>query len=149
MKHHGGKVIPELPAEDEKAENGLVEEAEQTTREYACAFISQIEEGIGEELGAGSPTFLWVIRWAAICCSTYAVGRDGRTGYEHLRGRVCKSIVVPMGEKEWYKSLRAGKMPNKAGPEWFEGIWLGQATGSSATLVGTDKGVVRASSIKR
>ena len=38
---------------------------------------------------------------------------------------------------------------NKAEMEWFECIWLGPATGSSETLVGTDGGVVRASVIKR
>ena len=88
-------MVPEQPAKGEKAENGLIEEAGKTTREYACVFISQIEEGIGEELEAGSPVFLWAIRWAAICYSRYAVGRDGRAGYERLRGRACKAIVVP------------------------------------------------------
>ena len=86
-----------------------MEEAGKTTREYACVFISQIEEGIREVLEAGSPVFIWAIRWAAICYSRYAVGRDGRMGYERLRGRACKAIVVPMGEKVWYKRLRAGE----------------------------------------
>ena len=39
--------------------NGLIEEAGKTTREYARVFISQIEEGIGEEVEAGTPLFLW------------------------------------------------------------------------------------------
>ena len=38
---------------------------------------------------------------------------------------------------------------NKAETEWFQGVWLGPATGSSETLIGTTKGVVKASSIKR
>ena len=93
--------------------NGLIEEAGKTTREYACVFISQIEEGIWEEREAGSAVCLWAIRWAAICCSRCAVGRDGRTGYERLRGRACKAIVAPMGEKVCYKRLRAGERQNK------------------------------------
>lgn len=40
-------------------------------------------------------------------------------------------------------------MRNKAETEWFEGVWLGPATGISETLTGTKKGVIRASSIKR
>ena len=43
MRHHGGKVVPEQSAKDEKAENGLIEDAGTTTREYACVFIFQIE----------------------------------------------------------------------------------------------------------
>ena len=51
---------------------------------------------------------LWAVRWAAICYSRYAVGKDGRTAYERLRGRTCKAVVVPMGEKVWYKKIRIG-----------------------------------------
>ena len=68
-------------------------------------------------LEADLPIFLSVIMWAAICYSRYAAGRDVRTGYERLRGRVCKAIVVPMGEKVWYKRLRAGERQNKAETE--------------------------------
>ena len=89
MRQHGGKVMPEQPAKGEKAENGLIEEAGKTVREYACTFISQIEEGIGEVLEADLPIFFWVLRWTAICYSRHAVGRDGRTGYVRLRGSVC------------------------------------------------------------
>lgn len=117
MGHHGGKVVPEQPARGENAENGLIEEAGETAREYACAFISQMEEGIKGELGAGSPLLLWVIRWAAICYSRYAGGRDGMTGYERLRGRTCKAIVAPFGEKVWYKRLRAGERQNNVETE--------------------------------
>ena len=67
-----------------------------------------------------------------------------------LGGRTCKAVVVPGVEKVWYKRLRAGvERQNKAETEWFEGIWLGPATGSSETLTGTEEGVVRASAIKR
>ena len=38
---------------------------------------------------------------------------------------------------------------NKAETEWFQGVWLGPATSSSETLIGTIKGVIKASSIKR
>ena len=68
-------------------------------------------------LEADLPIFLWVIRWAAICYSRYAVGRDGRTAYERLRGGACKAIVVPMRERVWYKRLRAGEVQNKAETE--------------------------------
>ena len=38
---------------------------------------------------------------------------------------------------------------NKAETEWFSGVWLGPATNSSETLIGTKNGVIRASSVKR
>ena len=108
MKYHGGLFIPDRPAKGVKAENGLIEEAGKTIREYVCTFTSQIEKGIGQQLPLDSCLDLWVVRWVAICYSRYAVGKDGRTAYERLRGRTCRSVVVPMGEKVWYKKLRTG-----------------------------------------
>ena len=90
-------------AKGEKAKNGLIEKAANTVREYICTFISHIEEGVGEELSTGCNLHLWIVRWAAICYSRYAVGKDGRTAYERLRGRTCKSVVVPIGEKIWHR----------------------------------------------
>lgn len=49
----------------------------------------------------------------------------------------------------WCERLRAGERQNKAAPEWSEGDWLGPATGSSETLIGTLEEIVRASSVKR
>ena len=55
-----------------------------------------------------------------------------------------------MGEKVWYKQLGdGGDRRHKAETEWFQGVWLGPATSSSETLIGTTKGVVKASTIKR
>ena len=68
----------------------------------------QIEEGIDDELPLDSNLVLRVVRWAAICHSRYAVGKDGRTAYERLRGRTCKAVKVPMGGQVWYKKIRIG-----------------------------------------
>ena len=54
------------------------------------------------------------------------------------------------GEKVRYEKIRVGtERKNKAETEWFIGIWLGPATISSETLIGTPTGVVRARAIKR
>ena len=108
MKYHGGIVIPEGPAKGENAENGLVEEAGKTIREFVCTFISQIEYGIDDRLELDLDIIPWIVRWATNCYSWYAVGKDGRTAYERLRGRTCRAIVVPMEETNWYKQLGDG-----------------------------------------
>ena len=67
----------------------------------------------------------------------YAVGNGGRTAYERLRRRTCRAVVIPTGEKVRYRRIRAGtERKNKAEAEWFQGIWLGPAAGSSETLIG-------------
>ena len=46
---------------------------------------------------------LGMVRWAAMMCSRYLVGKDGSTAYERRRGRKCRSPVVAFGKKVWYK----------------------------------------------
>ena len=131
MRYHGGIMIPECPAKGEKAENGLIEEAGKTVREFVCTFISAIEYGIDDTLPLDATIIPWIVRWAAICYSRYKVGKDGRTAYERLRGRTCRSVVVPFGEKVWYKQLGdGGDRRNKAETEWFPGVWLVQTPGA-------------------
>ena len=143
-------MIPEAPAKCEQTENGLIEEAGKTIREYFCTFLSQMEDGIDDKIPLDSAIIPWIVRWAAICYSRYAVGKDGRTAYERLRGRTCRAMVIPMGGKVWYKQLGdGGDRKNKAETEWHSGVWLGPANSSSETLVGISRGVVKAYSIKR
>ena len=108
IKYHGGVIIPEAPAKGEKAENGLIEEAGKTIREYVCTFLSAIEDGVDDVIPLDANIIPWIVRWAAMCYSRCAVGKDGRTAYERLRGRTCRSTVVPMGEKAWCKQLGDG-----------------------------------------
>ena len=87
MKYHGGIMIPENLADGEQAENGLLEEAGKTIREYVCTFLSQIEDGANKKLPLDSNLHLWIARWADMCYSSYAVGKAGRAAYERLCGR--------------------------------------------------------------
>ena len=150
MKYPGGIMIPEGPTKGEKAENGLIEEAGKTIREYFCTFLSQIEDGVDDVIPLDSDIIPWMVRWAVICYSRYAVGKDGRTSFERLRGRTCRAVVIPMGEKVWYKQRGDGGYPeNRAETQWSSGVSLGPAPSNSETLVGTTEGVVRAYTIQR
>ena len=114
----GGGRDPREPRKGRKGRNGLREEAGKTVREFVCAFISQIKDGIDDRLKLDIDIIPWIVRWAAICYSRYAVGKDGRTAYERLRGRTCRAVVAPMGEKVWYKQLGDGEdRRNKAETE--------------------------------
>ena len=83
-------MLLEQTAKRERAENGRAEEAEKTTNDYACTFISQVEKGIGEELPEDSFIYLWIVRWAATCYSRYVVGKCGR-GARKIEGKAMQS----------------------------------------------------------
>ena len=94
-----GVVIPEDPAKAESQSNGRVEEAGKTVREHTTVFKEQLEDKASIKLKSDSVIVLWMIRWAAIVCTKYNVGKDGKTPHERKGGRRCKLKVIPFGEK--------------------------------------------------
>ena len=149
-KFHGGRIMPEGPAKGESQSNGTVEEAGKTVREFTRVLRDQIEWKAQMEIEVGDNIVLWMIRWAAMMCSRFLVGKDGRTAYERRRGRRCKIPVVAFGETVWYKRIRESKeRRNKFDSEWEEGLWLGHARNSNEAVIGTSEGVVRAFAIRR
>ena len=88
---------------------------------------------------------LWMVRWAAMLVSRFLVDKDGRTAYERRTGRRCRVPVVPFGEKVWYRELKTktGKQ-NNAESNWQRGLWVGHASNSNESIIGTTEGVVKA-----
>ena len=149
-RYHGGKVVPENPPRGESQSNGTVEEAGKTVREFVRVFKEQVEHSAKVELECAEVLTAWMVRWAAMVCSRYLVGKDGLTAYARRTGKKCQIPVVTFGEKVWYKELRSGKeRRSKFDSEWREGAWLGHSRNSNEAIVGTRDGVVRAYAIKR
>ena len=149
-RFHGGTVIPDQPAKGESQSNGRAEEAGKIVREFARVLKEQMEEEASIKVAGNETITLWMVRWAAMICSRYLVGKDGRTGFERRRGRKCRIPVVPFGEWVWYRQIRKGKnQEDKLESEMKEGVWLGHARNSNEVLIGTDQGVVRAYDVKR
>ena len=149
-KYHGGKVVPESPPRGESASNGAVESAGKLVREFVRVLKEQVEHSAQLDLGTTDVLTLWMVRWAAMLCSRYLVGKDGLTAYQRRRGRNCHIPVVIFGEKVWYKQIRASKeRKDKFESEWQEGIWLGHRRNTNEHVIGTRDGAVRAYAIKR
>ena len=149
-RYHGGIVVPEVSARGECQSNGVAEQAAQVVAEFVRVFTEQIEEKAKVKLSPEDTISLWMVRWAAILCSKYMVGADGRTAYERRRGRRCRLRVVPFGERVLFKQIREGKhRKDKFESEDSEGVWLGHNREANEVLIGTPSGVVRAYSYRR
>ena len=98
-KFHGGRVVPEDVPRGESQSNGTAEEAGKTVREYTRVLKEQLEDKANTKLQPGDAITAWMIRWAAMLYSRYAVGKDGRTPYERRRGRRCRVPAVSFGER--------------------------------------------------
>mgnify|MGYP003317529204 CR=1 FL=1 len=108
-KLHGGMITPEQPPKREPAANGRVEETGRTIRDMVRVLKLQLEAKLKRSIAIQEPITHWMVRWAAMMCSRYLVGKDGLTAYERRRGRKCILPVVLFGEKVWYKECLGGK----------------------------------------
>ena len=115
----------------------------------AVTLKDQTEVETKSQLEQGSVVVEWLFRWAAMLCSRYLVGKDGRSPFERRRGRACRTPVACFGETVYYKELKPGDRKNKFVSDWSLGVWLGHTRDSSETVIGTNKGVVRAYAVKR
>ena len=78
-------------------------------KEQAGAIISQIESGVGGKLHKDAVILQWAIRWAANLIYFYQIGDDGKTAFERIKGRKCRSPLAQFGESVWYMELDDGK----------------------------------------
>ena len=143
-----GKTIPELAPRGESQANVKAEDAGRRVREYARVYKDQLEDRIQGIIEPGDPIMQWIIRWAGMVISRYVVGPDGKTAYERIRGRKCRTDVVKIGEKVLYRKLKAAR-GGKVESDWEEGVWLGHNNRSSQVVIGTQDGVVAAWAVKR
>ena len=149
-KFHGGEVVPEHSPPGESQANGAAEENGKSVLGLAVTMLEQVCANVEEVIDGSLPFVQWVIRWAAMVLSRYAVIDGEKTAYERQTGRKCNLEVIPIGETVLYRSAKTSDDRKRVlGENWREAIWLGHNRGSSDSLVGTASGVVRAWSVKR
>ena len=80
----------------------------------------------------------------------YQIGEDGRTAFERIKGRKCRSPLAQFGERVMYMELRDGKDERpKLERNLKDGVWLGINGRTGEHVIGTSEGVVKAYTVKR
>ena len=87
----------------------LAEGMVRRVREQVRVLISQIESGVGGKISKDAVILQWAVNWAAKLISNYQVGEDGKTAFERMKGRKCRSPLAQFGEKVLYMEARDGK----------------------------------------
>ena len=81
--------------------------------------------------------------------SRAAVGKDGKTPYERVKGRAARIGGVEFGEGVLWKRRRQGGPLGKLSCMWEDGIYLGMKGTTGETIVGNKEGVWRTRTIQR
>ena len=112
--------------------------------------ISQIESGTGGKVQNNADIMQWAIKWAADLITNYQVGEDGKTAFERIKCRRCRAPLAQFGERVMYMQMNDGKDDRpKIEKTLLNGIWLGIKGRTGEHIIGTEKGIVKAYTVKR
>ena len=140
-------VIERSKAHDSMS-NGRAENAVRRVESLVRTMKLAAEEWLQEELDVHAPIFSWLVEHAADVLTKCAVGADGRTPYERIKGKRYHGTMMEFGSVvsvKYQGKLQGGLMKER----WGRGIWIGKRWTSDEHLVCLPSGrVVRARDVR-
>ena len=104
----------------------------------------QVWQAMGRQFDVHHPGFSWLVEHTADILTKCAVGRDGRTPYERIKGKKYHGEMFEFGSVVHVKlqgKLQGGLMQER----WVTGVWLGKRWSSDEHIISLPNGkVVRA-----
>lgn len=138
--------VETVPRGDSQA-NGRAEQAVQMAEGIIRVHKIALENMIEDRVSVHDACFPWLVENAADCYNKFHVGPDGKTAYEHVRGRPYRGEVFAFGTPVLHRvvgHVQGADMRER----WLEGIYLGKQFASDEFLVSTTEGeVVRARAV--
>ena len=143
----GATVLEQSKAYDSKS-NGRAENAVRRVEEQVRTMKLALEASIGEELDVHHPVFAWLVEHAADILVKCAVGRDGRTPFERIKGKRYHGLMLEFGcsvRVKYQGKLQGGLLKER----WGNGVWFGKKWASDEHLVSMGNGkIVRARDVR-
>ena len=145
----GQTLLENSPAGDSQA-NGAAERAVQSVGEQVRAIRAGLEQRLGAQIPGAHPLTCWIVEHASDLLNKFLKGDDGKTPCQRLRGKIFKGNMVEFGERVHYmENLKGALKMNKLECKWGEGYYLGTRWRTGEAIIGTKKGVLKSSAIRR
>ena len=146
----GGSTVLTNSKKGDSQSNGMAENAVQEIEGRVRTLKLHLEHRIGKRIPPHHPVLEWLIEWAAEVHNRFLIGKDGKTPRESIRGKHRMRPMAEFGESVYYlpEFWPDGKI-RQMEPKFFSGLWLGACPRTDEALIGTDKGLVRANTVKR
>ena len=87
----------------ESQSNGGIEGAVKIVKGLLRVHLAALERKIGAKFPSRHPVLTWLVEHVTDLISKYAVGLDGKTGYERLFGRPVREEGLEFGETLHWK----------------------------------------------
>ena len=126
------RTILEQSAVGDSKANGMIERAIQSVEKLLRVHKLALETRIGCKLPVSHPIFTWLVEHAADLLNRFAVGADGKTAVQRLKGKACEKYVLEFGSAVMFRVC--GKVEGALMAErWFSGVWLGKKLAPRST----------------
>ena len=133
-------ILEQSPVGDSRA-NGIIERAIQSVEKLLRVHKLALETRIDSKLPVTHTIFTWLVEHIADVLNRFAVGADGKTAVQRLKGKACEKYVLEFGSAVMFRVV--GKVAGSLMAErWFSGVWLGKRLGTEEHLVMKEDGVV-------
>ena len=143
------RTVLEASPPGESQANGHAERAIRSVEEIVRVHKLALEARVGEKLPVTHAVIPWLVEHAADLANKCMMGKDGRTGYERLKGKGSRGEILEFGSMVMLRL--AGKVQGGLMQErWVEGIWLGVRfhTGEHIVARLSDGQVVRTRAVR-
>ena len=99
IRMKGIRLVPEESPVGQSASNGTAERAVQQIEGQVRTVKLALEDRLQADIPSGHPVMAWLVSHAADLLGKFGVGRDGRTGYERMKGKSYSGTHVEFGAK--------------------------------------------------
>ena len=147
LRGEGRTHLEQSPVGDSRA-NGVAERAVQTIEKLLRVHKLALEDRLGEPIPVQHQLVGWLVEHVADVYNRTAIGTDGKTAIQRLKGKACSGHMVPFGASIMFRVC--GKVDGGSLTErWHAGKWVGKRMGTEEHFVmAMDGKVVRARAIR-
>ena len=97
------ETLVELSKKYDSQSNGVAERSVQSVEGQVRTLKMALERHLESKLSVSHPATTWMVEHAADLLNKFAVGEDGRTAYERVKGKKYRGEMIEFGRKVMYK----------------------------------------------
>ena len=139
--HGNDLTIIEMSKKGDSQSNAIAERTVQEMEDGLRTHILDLEEKLGGKIEMSSPIVSWLVEHVADIYNKMAVGEDGKTSYERIKGKKHHGEFLEPGSQILHR-IPVKATGNLMAPRWLPGTWLGKRWNSDEHLVATEEGII-------
>ena len=141
-------IEEESPVGDHQA-NGEIENAIKELEKQIRVLKLSVDSKMQVVIKDDHPVMAWIPQQAGFILSRFQVSKEGKTAYEHLKGKAYRGEVVDFAERVTFMPVVHGGRLNKLQSKCEPGRFIEIRPKSGEKLVMTKEGVMKARTIRR